>query len=42
METTEKIDAIADTWSREERGECLQETQRAFDFGGSLLGYINP
>jgi hypothetical protein len=38
--TADKIDGMAQTWSREERDRCLEETAPAFKYGGSLLGYI--
>lgn len=31
------IDAMAEGWSPEEKEECLEETGRAFQYGGSLL-----
>jgi len=34
------IDAKAKQWSREQKDACLQETESAFKFGGSLLGYL--
>jgi len=36
----ERIDAMAETWSREQKDECLAETGPSFKFGGALLGHI--
>mmetsp|Transcript_23270 Transcript_23270/g.53830 ORF Transcript_23270/g.53830 Transcript_23270/m.53830 type:complete len:264 (-) Transcript_23270:282-1073(-) len=35
-----RIDAMAGTWSREEKDECLAETGPSFKYGGALLGHI--
>lgn len=35
-----RIDAMAGTWSRAEKDECLAETGASFQYGGSLLGHI--
>jgi hypothetical protein len=40
MTTTPQIDAMAEGWSREQKDECLGETQRTFMYGGGLLSSI--
>lgn len=37
---SESIDELAATWTAEERQACLEETARAFQLGGALLGYL--
>lgn len=36
-----KIDAMADTWSREQKDKCLAETAQSFKLGGALLQHIS-
>ena len=35
-----KINAVADTWSREDKDSCLKETARTFKYSGSLLAEL--
>jgi heme oxygenase len=36
------IDAMAETWSPEEKLACLEETGETFRQGGSLMVYMKP
>jgi len=36
----DKIDAIADAWSREQKDACLAETASSFKSGGAVLTYL--
>ena len=36
----EALNAVADSWSREEKDRCLQETQKSFSYSGGLLRTI--
>jgi len=35
-----KIDALADTWTREQKDACLAETAGSFRYSGSLLSHL--
>ena len=35
-----KIDATAETWSREQKDACLAETANSFRYGGGMLAYL--
>lgn len=37
----ERLNAVAETWSREEKDACLEETIRTFQCSGTLLGLIS-
>eukprot|EP01038_Epipyxis_sp_PR26KG_P004306 gene4306-6102_t len=37
-----KIDVIANSWTPEEKQDCLEETLACFKYGGSLLTPLNP
>lgn len=41
-QTKDKIDNLATTWEDAERKDCLEETLATFEFGGSLMMYLNP
>jgi heme oxygenase len=36
----EAINALAETWSREQKDHCLQETEASFKYSGMLLKCI--
>lgn len=36
------IDAMARTWSDEEKQQCCAETMACFKYGGSLMSYMSP
>jgi len=36
----DKIDAVAETWSREQKDACLEQTANSFRYGGGMLGYL--
>lgn len=36
----EKINKVAEGWSREEKNHCLEETQKSFEYSGKLLRLI--
>lgn len=36
----EKINLVAEGWSREEKNHCLEETEKSFDYSGKLLRLI--
>jgi len=36
----EKINKVAEGWSREEKNHCLEETEKSFDYSGKLLRLI--
>lgn len=36
----EKINKVAEGWSREEKNHCLKETQKSFEYSGKLLRLI--
>lgn len=40
--TRKSIDAMAATWSQQEKQACLEETAACFKFGGSLMVYMRP
>ncbi len=36
----EALNAVAEGWSREEKDQCLQETEKSFSYSGALLRTI--
>lgn len=36
-----KINEVSDSWSREEKDKCLQETELSFKYSGSLLKLLS-
>ncbi|MCL7028072.1 hypothetical protein MKW94_008078 [Papaver nudicaule] len=36
----EKLNAVAESWSREEKNHCLEETEKSFKYSGELLRLI--
>jgi heme oxygenase len=40
--TRAKIDAIASSWSTEEKQQCLEETMPSFKYGGMLMAALKP
>jgi len=36
----DKIDAVAEQWSREQKDMCLEETAASFRYGGGMLAYL--
>lgn len=41
-ETRGKIDVIANTWTAEEKQQCLEETMPSFKYGGMLMSALKP
>lgn len=41
-ETKGKIDALAATWTEEEKKQCMEETMASFQYSGSLMVYMKP
>lgn len=39
-EVRAQLNAVADTWTREEKDSCLQETEKSFKYSGGLLRTI--
>jgi len=39
-EVRETIDEVAKEWPREEKDDCLKETQLAFSYSGTVLGNL--
>ncbi|KAL5569239.1 hypothetical protein UlMin_025814 [Ulmus minor] len=36
----EKLNKVAETWSREEKNHCLEETEKSFKYSGDILRLI--
>nr|DAD21699.1 TPA_asm: hypothetical protein HUJ06_023162 [Nelumbo nucifera]DAD21849.1 TPA_asm: hypothetical protein HUJ06_023312 [Nelumbo nucifera] len=36
----EKLNKVAEGWSREEKNHCLEETERSFQYSGEILHLI--
>jgi len=36
----DKIDAVAETWTREQKDACLEQTAASFRYGGGMLAYL--
>lgn len=39
-DTKKRIDSVAETWTEEEKEQCLQETMTCFKYSGNLLSYM--
>ncbi|MFS7934305.1 putative Heme oxygenase (biliverdin-producing) [Helianthus anomalus] len=36
----EKLNRVAENWTRDEKNRCLQETEKSFKFNGEILHLI--